>query len=101
MVGCCIAVQNQKFWASQWARTAGALHSVWLENQIWILPNSMGFPPSFPDQKIEGQLLPVIRKLSESQQEAGSWPGAGGTLSTLQLQGHLERGFAMLLGLAV
>lgn len=82
MVGCCIFVRNQKFWASR-AGTVGALHSVWLENQIWILPSSLGFPPRFPDQKIEGQLLPVIRKLSENQQEAGSWPGADGTLSTL------------------
>lgn len=51
----------------------GALHSIWLQSQLWILPGSLGFPPRFSDQKIEGQLLPVIRKLTESQHgvEAG------------------------------
>jgi len=43
----------------------------------------LGFPPRFSDQKTEGQLLPVIRKLSESQHGTESWLGAGGALSTL------------------
>lgn len=78
MIGCFMVVRNKKSWAVWWAGSTGAFYSVWLCNPLWILPRSFGFPPSFPDQKAEGQLLPVIRKLSESQHglEAGwGWWG--------------------------
>lgn len=97
LLHCCSETRNSGPLDGQALR---ALFTVSGLNQIWILPSSVGFPPRFPDQKIEGQLLPVIRKLSESQQEAGSWLEAFRALSTLGLQGHLDSGF-MLLGLAV
>lgn len=68
------------------SRHGGRFAQFWLQNHLGILPSSVGFPPSLSDQKIEGLLLPVIRKPSESQHGVGSWLGADEALSTLWLR---------------